>query len=343
MLPPLRGSPRQRGVCLLVLLRDWNLAVPVCRLVCGTLNLTPNDRGATLSEVKLPKRNPWARLCIALVMVVSYLAVITLAPLPDRLILFPTTHRIDAGAATRKAVAFDGGELAIWTAASKLAKQRGQPAFYVLRFYGNADRADRWVAAEAEMWNNRAVEVWGVNYPGYGGSTGPARLARMGPAALAAFDALQREAGDRPIIVFGASLGTTTALHVAAKRQLAGLILHNPPPLRQMILQQFGWWNLWLLAGPLAQKLPTDLDSIANARSVQVPAIFLLAEQDRIVPPKFQRLVGDAYAGDKRVIPLNGAGHNSPMEGVALTHFHTALDWLVSQHKQVPDSPAVTR
>lgn len=305
--------------------------------------MTPFDRGPTLSHVKLPKRNPWVRLCIALVMVIFYLAVITVAPLPDRLILYPTTHHIEAGAATRKAVAFDGGELEIWTAASKLAQQRGQPAFYVLRFYGNADRADRWVAAEAEMWNNRAVEVWGVNYPGFGGSTGPARLARMGPAALAAFDALQREAGDRPIIVFGASLGTTTALHVAANRQVAGLILHNPPPLRQMILQQFGWWNLWLLAGPLAQKLPADLDSIANAGSVRVPAIFLLAEQDRIVPPKFQHMVVDAYAGEKRVIPLDGAGHNSPMDGVALTHFHTALDWLVSEHKQVPDSPAATR
>ena len=326
-----------------MLVREWKLAVPVCRLICGTLTLTPHGRGTTLPEVKLPKRKPWVRLCIALVVVISYLAVITLAPLPDRLILFPTTHRIDAGAATRKAVAFDGGELEIWTAASKLAKQRGQPAFYVLRFYGNADRADRWVAAEAEMWNNRAVEVWGVNYPGYGGSTGPARLARMGPAALAAFDALQRVAGDRPIIVFGASLGTTTALHVAAKRQVAGLILHNPPALRPMILQQFGWWNLWLLAGPLAQKLPADLDSIANAISVQAPAIFLLAEHDRIVPPKFQRLVVDAYAGEKQVIPLAGAGHNSPLEGVALTHFHAALDWLVSKHKQVPDSPADTR
>jgi pimeloyl-ACP methyl ester carboxylesterase len=210
-----------------------------------------------------------------------------------------------------------------------LAQRSGQPQFYVLRFYGNADRADRWVAAEAEMWNNRAVEVWGMNYPGFGGSTGPARLARLGPAALAAFDALKRAAGDRPIVVFGASLGTTTALHVAAHRQVAGLILHNPPPLRQIILRQFGWWNLWLLAGPLAQKIPADLDSIANARAVRAPAIFLLADRDEIIAPRFQRLVVDAYAGEKRVIQLAGADHNSPVEGVGLTNFHDALDWLL--------------
>lgn len=279
--------------------------------------------------MKPGERKPFIRWRFALVLAVLYFAMIAMAPLPDQLILFPTTHRLDAGAAVRKPIPFEGGELEIWTAASKLAQQRGQPGVYVLRFYGNADRADRWVAAEAEMWNNRAVEVWGMNYPGFGGSTGPARLARLGPAALAAFDAMKRTAGDRPAIVFGASLGTTTALHVAANRPVAGLVLHNPPPLREMILRQFGWWNLWLLAGPLAQKLPADLDSLANARAVRVPAIFLLAEKDEVVAPKFQRLVVEAYAGEKRVIPLVESDHNSPVEGAELAKFHDALDWLM--------------
>jgi pimeloyl-ACP methyl ester carboxylesterase len=257
-----------------------------------------------------------------------YIILIVFAPLPDRLVLFPTTNRLDAGSAVRKIIPFEGGELEVWTARSALANRPSGPEMYVLRFYGNADRADRWVAAEAGMWNNRAVEVWGMNYPGFGGSTGPARLGRLGPAALIAFDELQRAAGDRPIIVFGASLGTTTALHIAAHRKIAGLILHNPPALRQIILRQFGWWNLWLFAGPMAQKIPSDLDSVANAGAVHIPAIFLLAEKDEVVAPKFQRLVVDAYAGEKRIIPLPGAGHNSPIEGAALADFHQALDWL---------------
>lgn len=281
--------------------------------------------------MKSQERKPLIRLRVPIVLAVLYFAVIALAPLPDRLVLFPTTDRLDAGAAIRKAIPFEGGELEVWTAASRLARQRGQPEIYVLRFYGNADRADRWVAAEAEMWNGRAVEVWGMNYPGFGGSTGPARLARLGPAALAAFDELQKTAGARPIVVFGASLGTTTALHVAAQRKTAGLILHNPPPLRQIILRQFGWWNLWLFAGPMAKKIPADLDSIANASAVRVPAIFLLAERDEVIAPKFQRLVVDAYAGEKRVISLPGAGHNSPVEGAPLAKMHDALDWLLSR------------
>ncbi len=272
------------------------------------------------------KKPPWQLRLI--IWAVLYVAVIALAPLPDRLILFPTTNRIDPGSAAQKLIRFQNGNLEVWTARSALAHQSGRPDIYVLRFYGNADRADRWVAAEAEMWNNRAVEVWGMNYPGFGGSTGPARLARLGPAALAAFDELQKAAGARPIIVFGASLGTTTALHIAAHRKIAGLILHNPPPLRQIILRQFGWWNLWLFAGPMAKKIPGDLDSIANARASHVPAIFLLAAKDEIVAPRFQQLVVDAYAGEKRIIPLAGAGHNDPIEGTGLADFHHALDWL---------------
>jgi hypothetical protein len=132
---------------------------------------------------RIVTRKPSRRLRLA-VWIVLYLLVIALAPLPDRLILFPTTYRIDAGRAARKAIPFENGELEVWTARSPQALQAGQPELFVLRFYGNADRADRWVAAEAGMWNERAIEVWGMNYPGFGGSTGPARLAKFGPAAL---------------------------------------------------------------------------------------------------------------------------------------------------------------
>ena len=170
-----------------------------------------------------------------------------------------------------------------------------------------------------------------MNYPGFGGSSGPARLATVGPAALAACDAIKRVAGERPVVIFGASFGTTAALHVAAERPgaVAGLVLHNPPAIREMILGRFGWWNLWLLAGPVALGVPTTLDSVANARRVHVPAIFLLAEKDGFVLPKYQRLVASAYAGPKEVIVLPGADHNSPVGGSALAELHAALDRLL--------------
>ena len=116
-----------------------------------------------------------------------------------------------------------------------------------------------------------------------------------------------------------------------APTEIAGLILHNPPPLREMILRQFGWWNLWLLAGPVALQIPRDLDCIANARASRAPAIFLLAERDEIVAPRFHRLVVQAYAGEKRIIELRGAYHNDPIEGTALADLNDALGWVLAK------------
>jgi hypothetical protein len=281
-------------------------------------------------------------------------ALIFFGGLPDHLILFPSRNPIDPRGAVRRMVPFENGHLELWTAKSRSALKQGRADVYVLRFYGNADRAERWVAAEADTWNERAVEIWGMNYPGFGGSSGPAKLPRVGPAALTAFDALEHYTRENaagsavpsgsspaghalrtahatapPIILFGASLGTTAALHVAAHRSVAGLILHNPPAIRQMILRQFGWWNLWLLAGPLALQIPKELDSVANAKASRAPAIFMLAERDEVVAPRYQHLIVDAYAGEKRVIALRGANHNDPIEGAALADLYSALDWLL--------------
>jgi pimeloyl-ACP methyl ester carboxylesterase len=291
----------------------------------GHIEIIANFRGELMRLRILPP--PWRLLAIGVV----YFAVILFGHLPDHLILFPTRTPIDAGGATRRALPFQNGELEVWTAQSHLAQQKGGADIYVLRFYGNADRAERWVAAEAEEWNDRAVEIWGMNYPGFGGSTGPARLSRIGPAAIAAFDELKHQARERSVVLFGASIGTTAALHVAAYHSETKLILHNPLPLRQMILRRFGWWNLWLLAGPVALQIPPDLDGISNAKAIHVPAIFLLAEKDEVIPPRYHRLVVDAYAGKKRVIQLPGAYHNDPIEGAALADFHRALDWLLPQ------------
>jgi alpha-beta hydrolase superfamily lysophospholipase len=275
----------------------------------------------------------WRLLAIGLV----YFALMFFGSLPDHLILFPTRAPIDAGSAARKTVPFENGELEVWTAKSHRARQQGHADIFILRFYGNADRADRWAAAETEMWSDRAVEIWGMNYPGFGGSTGPARLSRIGPAALAIFDELKHHADNRPIVAFGTSIGATAALYVTAQRPVAGLILHNPVPLRQIILRRFGWWNLWLLAGPVALQIPRDLDSIANAKAIRAPAIFLLAEKDEVVPPRYHRLVVNTYAGEKRVIQLPGAYHNDPIESTALANLNNALDWLLA--KRAPRTP----
>src|SRR5437764_10047075 len=96
-------------------------------------------------------------------------------PLPDQLILFPTTQRIAAHGATRQTIPFQNGELEIWTARSRLARQRNHVDAYALPFYGTADRAERWGAPDAGASGERTVESSGMKYAGIGCNSGPAR------------------------------------------------------------------------------------------------------------------------------------------------------------------------
>jgi len=65
-----------------------------------------------------------------------------------------------AGGAVRKTIPFENGELKSGGAIASRPEPR-QRGYLCFALYGNADRAERWPAAEAEMWSDRAVEIWG--------------------------------------------------------------------------------------------------------------------------------------------------------------------------------------
>lgn len=256
----------------------------------------------------LPPRRRLPRLLVIFAGAYATLLAATIAcGLPDRVMLWPQRGPADPHGATRVAVPWSGGELEVWQ-----AKASREPEAFVLRFYGNADLAQNWAASEgADL--PFAGELWGVNYPGFGGSTGPSSLKSIGESALVAYDSLAKVAGSKPIFVFGTSMGTTAALRVASERKVSGVFLHNPPALRSIIVGDHGWWNLWLLAVPLSWRVPTSLDSIANAAKCTAPAIFVMSGADEVVHYRYQRAIFDAYKGNKHAIVRANARHNDPI------------------------------
>lgn len=270
-------------------------------------------------------KHPGRRSLPLLASILAYLPLAAFGGCADKLILHPSTNPIDARGAIRLEIPRPGGGMIeVWDARSPGAQ--GQiPDAFVLEFTGNQTRAEQIAIYVASRWGDHAIESWTVNYPGYGESTGPAQLGAIPPTALAAFDAISKRAEGRPIIVCGNSLGTTAALYVASNRNVAGLILQNPPPLQQVILGRFGWWNLWLGAGPVALQIPHSLDSIANAGRCHEPALIFSSQHDDFIPPAYHRKVIDAYAGPKRIILLDG-GHNGAAD--QSDEFRGALDWL---------------
>ena len=239
----------------------------------------------------------------------------------DRLLLFPTRDAIPAGRdLERREIATPDGALEVWVAQSRPGLS---PDTYVLAFDGNGGRAEYCARSVAALFADRSVEVWAMNYPGFGGSSGDAELSSMAPSGLAAHDALLRRTGGSPVVVYGNSIGGTVALHVAASRPVGGVVLQNPPPLRRLILQRHGWWNLWLIAIPVALSVPSDLDAVESAAQAHAPCVFVTGSADDMVPPSYQDRVFDAYAGPKHRL-FTAAGHNDSLPRTTIDEIRAA-------------------
>lgn len=273
-------------------------------------------------EVKvafMPRRIPW----IGLVYLLCSCAVI-FTGCADALLLHPSTDPIALERGERRTVPFEGGHLDIVVDAIAAT----EPQAYVLAMTGNAGRAEFEVQNARDLFGSHAVEIWSLNPPGYGQSSGRASLDGLVPAALATFDAIAARANGKPIYVYGNSMGGAVALAVAARRPCSGLIARNPPPLRPLILKRHGWWNLWLLAIPVALSIPSDLSAMDNARTATCRMIFVQADRDEIIPTSYQDAIFEAYGGPKQKIMFSG-GHNDSIRGEPRTTIRSAIgEWL---------------
>jgi pimeloyl-ACP methyl ester carboxylesterase len=267
------------------------------------------------------------------------IGMVALGACADKLLLFPSRGPLDtagkpvmvstpSGAVQLWAIRSDGAPPLSSVVHNHVEIKSPEPQAYVLGFVGNGSRAEIECENFVRDFSQHTVLLYVMNYPGFGGSDGSAKVAVIPQAALAAYDYVAEQAHGKPIFLMGHSLGTTAALYVATQRPVAGLILHNPPPMHQLILGRFGWWNGWIAASMVARAVPPELESIPNAKRLDIPAVFLLAGRDTLVTPPYQQMVVDAYHGPKRLIRLPAYGHNDPIEDNDLPTVWDAVEWM---------------
>jgi pimeloyl-ACP methyl ester carboxylesterase len=262
--------------------------------------------------------------------------------LTDRLILQPTRHGLHVP--QRKPLLFShgAGELEVWV--HRVGPDtRGVPDLYLLEFPGTASRAEHRTDFVEDCWSQRCVEIWAVNPPGYGNSSGTASLKKLPAMADRALAKVRQVAGEIPVIAAGSSLGSVSALYLAAHHKVEGVMVQNPPALREVILAQSGWWHVTWAKQLIAAQIPCELDSIANARRAAVPAVFVTAKQDRIVPARIQNQIISVYAGPLKVFSMPDADHDTPLTERDLEQLRSLASWLVqpSKGKLVPRVPRV--
>jgi hypothetical protein len=240
----------------------------------------------------------WLILLAVIVVGVPALAWLT----QERMIFYPqpiasTTH-IPAPTEQLEVPAADGARLRGW-----VAKGIAAPAPVVICFGGNAEEVS-WTVVD-RRWP-REWTIVGINYRGYGASEGRPGERELGADALAIYDAVaRRDDVDRHrIVVFGRSLGTAIAAHLAAERHVAGAILVSPYD----SLVAIGRLHYpWL---PVSLLLRHRFEALADAAQNRMPMLAIVGEADSIIPPERSRAFFDAWAGPKTWLAVPGAGHN---------------------------------
>ena len=181
----------------------------------------------------------------------------------------------------------------------------------ILFFHGNGE-----IVADYDdlgpFYNKMDINFLPVDYRGYGRSTGKPCVSAMMNDCHAVFNFVKTWLTENkyfgPIIVMGRSLGSASAIEIAAshKDKINALILESG----------FAW------AGPLLQILGIDPDvigfkektsfrNIDKIRAFDKPTLIIHAEQDHIIPfADGQALYDTCSAPDKTLLEIPGANHN---------------------------------
>jgi uncharacterized protein len=171
----------------------------------------------------------------------------------------------------------------------------------ILYFGGNAEEVS-WMLDDAPS----RVPGTGwllVSYRGYGGSQGAPSARNIADDALRWYDHAAANF-TQDIVVFGRSLGSGAAVHVAAERKVAKVILVTPfDSLTAVAKHHYPWL-------PVDWMLRHRFDSLDAAPRIAAPLLCIAAGRDEVIPPAHAKRLHDAWGGPKRWIELEGAGHN---------------------------------
>ena len=173
----------------------------------------------------------------------------------------------------------------------------------VLVVHGNAGCAlDREYLARP-FHDAAALDVYLLEYPGYGARDGSPSLDSLLSAADEAFSLLDKT---KPIYIISESLGTGVSAYLA----------HSHPKETDGLLMFTAYNDLAAVAQRKLPFVPVHLvlrdrfrpaEWLSNYRG---PVKFVLAGADEVIPPKFGQRLYEQYAGPKEIQIVPSAAHN---------------------------------
>lgn len=190
----------------------------------------------------------------------------------------------------------------------------------VLYFHGNKKNIS-WYAKYAPYFTRKGYEVWMIDYPGYGKSTG--KLSEQTLYQWA--EVLYRFAGsrfpDQQIVVYGKSMGTGIAAYLASRNPCRQLILETPYYDFPSVVKHY--LPIYPVHSLLHYQIPTH-EYLARTKA---PITILHGTKDRVVTySNSVRLKAFLKPGDT-LVTITGGKHNDLFQfEVAVLALENALD-----------------
>lgn len=262
-------------------------------------------------------------LSLFLTVLIGYLLVLALVRIFEpRLIFFPNyPDRLDGDWHPRSLpvqdvwlTASDGVKLHAWWIPDDDAK------FTFLAFHGNASNiANR--TPIYEFLHSIPANVFALEYRGYGRSEGKPGEVGVYRDAEAAYEYIVNTKGiDRKTIIsFGQSLGTTVAAHLAARRQVSGVVLEAPFPSASRVARKV----FWFLPG-VSLLVHGQFDTRTWLKEIHAPILIVHCDHDPVIPFQFGQEVYDAALPPKTFVQVNGSCHEESSL-IAPTQYRTSL------------------
>jgi len=187
---------------------------------------------------------------------------------------------------------------------------KGAPT--ILFFHGNGEIVSDYDDL-GPIYSRMGINFLPVDYRGYGRSTGSPTVAGMMRDCYVIFDYvkqwLKENSYTGPIIIMGRSLGSASALELAARYEdeIDGLIIESGFAYVIPLLKLVG---VDIDALGIGEK--DELRNIDKIRGFQKPALIIHAEYDHIIPfADGQALFNACSSSDKMFLKIPGANHNT--------------------------------
>jgi pimeloyl-ACP methyl ester carboxylesterase len=147
--------------------------------------------------------------------------------------------------------------------------------------------------------------------------------------ALAVYDYLIDTRGVSPdeLVVWGHSLGSFLATHVATEREVAGVVLENPATNVDDWVGHLIPWYVRLFLGVDVDPALRAESNLKRVKALSVPLLVVAGAEDNVTNPEMaRRLHRAAGSADKDLIVVEGGDHNGLYDDPAVQDaYHTLV------------------